>query len=425
MRNLSIIFFFIGLVFFNGCGSGKSDRENTHDVLPVDLLRPQDLEYAGVFRLPEGEAGSEVRSWAYGGWAMTYYPGGDSEGPEDGYPGSIYGTGHAWEHQVSEISIPAPAAVSERRELVFNRGGSFPVSATLQHFRDIFQVGTFEIPRTGMEYFPAQEGQSGGKLYLCWGAHFQEVSDLTHGWCGLNLADPQLRGAWFINTPHHEYNTNDYIFAVQKVWADTYTPGMRLGCGRFRDGGWSGQGPALFAYGPWNQGNPPPDGSVLEFITLLCYTSSEDYDVEQHTMEGYHHSDEWTGGAWLHRGNRAAVIFIGTKGLGDCWYGDANGPCLECQGDRGWWSSEFAGRFIFYDPADLARVALGEMETWEPQPFDWLDIDERLLGIRSVQQKHHLGACCFDEERGIFYVFEPFADGDKPVIQVWKIRDVS
>ena len=68
-------------------------------------IQPSDLIYRGAFRLPAGT--SDVETWAWGGYAMTYYPGGDASGPPDGHPGSIYGTGHAWEHQVSEISIPA------------------------------------------------------------------------------------------------------------------------------------------------------------------------------------------------------------------------------------------------------------------------------------------------------------------------------
>ena len=28
--------------------------------------------------------------------------------------------------------------------------------------------------------------------------------------------------------------------------------------------------------------------------------------------------------------DKAAVIFVGTKGTGDTWYGNEQGPCLEC-----------------------------------------------------------------------------------------------
>ena len=60
----------------------------------AQLIQPNDLVYMGAFRLPDwpdGEIG-----WAWSGAAMAYYPDGDPNGPADGYPGSIFGTGHDW-----------------------------------------------------------------------------------------------------------------------------------------------------------------------------------------------------------------------------------------------------------------------------------------------------------------------------------------
>ena len=71
----------------------------------AQLIQPRDLVYRGAFRLPDGP---EEIGWAYSGAAMTCYPAGDPDGPADGYPGSIFGTGHDWNQYVSEISIPVP-----------------------------------------------------------------------------------------------------------------------------------------------------------------------------------------------------------------------------------------------------------------------------------------------------------------------------
>jgi hypothetical protein len=54
-------------------------------------VQPEDLTYLGAFRLPDGPP--EI-GWYWGGTAMTYYPEGDPNGPDDGFPGSIFGTGH-------------------------------------------------------------------------------------------------------------------------------------------------------------------------------------------------------------------------------------------------------------------------------------------------------------------------------------------
>ncbi len=416
-RNTMVKFFVYLLV---GVGHMFLFGEGSAAIQATQWLQPSDLVYMGAFRLPEGTPGSEVKTWAWGGFAMTYYPNGDPGGANDGYPGSIYGAGHAWEHQVSEISIPVPVISASKNLNHLN------TASTLQSFRDIYNVSNVEMPRTGMEYLPKQGSQTTDKLYFCWGAHL-DVINLTHGWCELTLSNPQIKRSWYLACDHNEYNTNDYLFEIPGTWAASNTPGKLLATGRFRDGGWSGQGPAIFAIGPWNQGNPPPSGTSLQYVTLLLYTSSADPESEDpstnHTMTDYHHSDEWSGVAWITAGNKSAVVFVGTKGTGDCWYGDQNGPCLECQGERGWWSTGFEGRFIFYDPNDLAKVAAGTMQPWEPQPYATLNVDQYLYHIESSQQWYHLGAACFDRTRGFLYVFEPYVDHDKPIIHVWKVSN--
>jgi hypothetical protein len=387
---------------------------------PSALIQPGDLTYLGAFRLPDGP---EEIGWAWSGEALAYYPSGDPSGPADGYPGSLFGTGHNWNQWVSEISIPVPVYSPDKDV------HDLSTATTLQDFAnirgDLFKHLDFEIPRAGLEYLPAQGSQATDKLYFCWGQHLQEEGQVvSHGWCKLNLSDPRPAGAWVLGD-YPNYSTNDYLFAIPPSWAEANTPDMVLATGRFRDGGWSGQGPSLFAYGPWREGNPPAPGSRLQAVPLLLYDSSHVETENSRTMVNYHHADEWSGGAWLtgvdgSGAERSAVVFVGTKGQGDCWYGNPDGPCLECE-DRGWWSDRFVGQILFYDPDDLARVARGEIGTWEPQPYATLDIDEHLYHVESGQQKYHVGAASFDREQGLLYIFEPLADEDKPLVHVWKI----
>ena len=391
---------------------------------PAQLIQPTDLAYLGAFRLPDGPP--EI-GWEWGGSAMTYYPNGDPAGPDDGYPGSVFGTGHDWNQYVSEISIPVPVISPDKNVEDLN------TATTLQGFHDIrgnLYDGRFEaweIPRAGLAYLPKQGSQTTDKLYFCWGVHMQE-SDTgpSHGWSELDLSNPQSAGLWRIGE-HRNYVTTDYLFDVPRAWADAYMPSLYLATGRFRDGGQGAQGPSLLAYGPWNEGTPPAPGSTLPAVSLLLY--GDVYTEGSPTMDNYHHSDEWSGGAWLTAGDKSAVIFVGTKGTGDCWYGCSDGTVWpdeppyppECP-ERGWWSTGFEGQIIFYDPAGLAAVARGEIETWEPQPYAALNIDEYLYHIESGQQKEHVGAASFDRQRGLLYVFEPFADGDKPLVHVWRVK---
>ena len=98
---------------------------------------------------------------------------------------------------------------------------------------------------------------------------------------------------------------------------------------------------------------------------------------------------------------------------------------------RGWWSTRFDAQFLLYDPADLAQVAAGAIEPWEPQPYASLDIDEYLyleppewdqvnLGW-DVQRRNRIGPAANDRNNALLYVLEMYADGAKPVVHVWKV----
>jgi uncharacterized protein YbdZ (MbtH family) len=413
-----------------GCGSGAAPpgdggHDGDGDGAPTQRLQPSDLTYRGAFRLPDGSGGS---NWEYSGDAMTYYPDGDPTGPADGYPGSIFGVGHDWQKYVSEISIPAPVVSATKSVEGLN------TATTLQPFTDVRAgVGSLsvleELVRVGMAYLPAQGAQTSGKLHLCWGQHYQfegsQEHVASHMSCDLDLSNSQ--GAWWVGD-YSLYSVNDYMFDIPAGWAATNTPGMRLATGRFRDGGWGGQAPALFAIGPWNHGNPPPPNTVMDAVPLLLYSSTEAAPL-YHTMNDYHHSDHWAGGAWLTAGDRAAVVFVGTKGTGECWYGLPDGTVWpeeppypeDPENQRGWWSTGFVGQMIFYDPADLAAVAQGTMQPHEPQPYATLALDEHLYHVTRTQQKFHIGDCCFDRARGLLYILEPFADGDKSIVHVWAV----
>ncbi len=429
-------------------------------------LAPADLEYLGAFRLPDRPAASPpAHTWEYGGEALAYRPAGDPGGEADGFPGSLVGSGLDQFNEVSEISIPAPR-ISPGKD-----PEELPTATTLQPFADIrgglWQTLT-ELPRLAMCVL--SDPRTGEKLHVAWGQHIQDDAATrvaSHGWCNLDLAAPQTQGGWWIGD-ESLYSVNGYLFEIPEAWAAAHVGGRRLATGRYRDGGWSGMGPALFAYAPWLAGNPPPPGTRLDPVPLLRYshTRSDDPDPTSVRLAGYQHADEWEGGAWITTpSGKAAVVFAGTKGTGQyCWYGwlDPTGsglPCVEtevggepmcfradhtpcpaalvreCPGHtsyRGWWSSSFTARLVFYDPTDLATVAAGEWQPYEPQPYASLDLDATLFlpdptvepdqTGRGVQRRYRLGEMAYDRLRGHLFLLEKFADGAKPIVHVWKVR---
>ncbi len=414
-----------------------SNAEQESRIRPL-LVQPSDFNYRGVFLLPND---SQNSSWEYSGYAMTYYPNGDPGGKDDGFPGSLFAVGHDHHQMVSEISIPVPVISSDPSKL--NR------ATTLQDFSDINSgvFGELEIPRAGICYLPPLGNQTSGKLHFTWGQHFQFEQVPSHGWAELDLEKPSLSGPWLIGD-YPNYVLNDYLFEIPESWSNQHAPGLRLATGRFRDGVWSGLGPALFAIAPWEEGNPPRAGTRLEkVVPLLLYgevrPGHPEIDVSAgHRMNDFSEADEWSGGAWLTSGEKSAVIFLGTKAVGKSWYGFSNGIVYPTSSspdtvypelpewphdDRGWWSSEIKAQLLFFDPNQLAAVAKGKMETWQPQPYAVLDLTEYLLSpdFDYANYKRYLvGAMAFDRKKGLLYLIERQAVHEgQSVVHVFSITE--
>jgi hypothetical protein len=433
------------------------------------LVNPADLVYLGAFRLP-GED-TPPKTFAYGGNAMTFNPDGDLEGG-DAFPGSLFIMGHdrqAWGtlpdgNQVAEVSIPVPAPAANPIDL--------PMAEFLQEFADV-TAGYFadleEIPKVGMQYL--NHPDTGPRIHLAWGQHLQPPDAPSFAWFSPNLAAPGLKGVWFLGN-QNPYSVNGYLFEIPAAWADANASGRYLAAGRMRDGGQGGMGPALFAYRPWGEsGEAPVTGTRLAETVLLLYATSDSTEEIIRCQTGYQHPDEWEGGAWMTTpSGKTAVMFAGTKSNGaKFWYGyrnpsgaalacvdahvtdfpacrladgttcpkeDFSGCCDaeagSCISMRGWWSTRFDAELVFYDPADLARVAAGEMDSWEPQPYAILDIDDHLyfnpagtdvemLG-EGDQRRYRIGDVSYDRTNGLLYVLELYADGAKPVVHVWRAK---
>ncbi len=395
--------------------------------VPEGCLDPGDLVYRGAFRVPG--TGTEEYGWAYGGGGLTFFPGGDESGSEDGYPGSLFGMGHDQKNLVTEISIPEPVISPDKQR------GDLMYAETLQPFCDLY-AGLFVDSGQGAPlrgdlcYLPALGDQASGKLYFSFAEHMQYDLVASHAWADTDLSNPQTRGPWFIGS-YPNFCTNDYLFEIPGSWAAAHAPGYRLATGRFRDGSLGGSGPALFAIAPWLDGNPPaPDGVLTHVIPLLLYEKG--YEGSTNVMRNFTNADEWSGGAWITSGNVGAVVFAGTKGRGDCWYGFSDGTVWPDEppyppipprpaNDRGWWAERFDGVLLFFNPDDLAAVASGETAPYQPQPYAELNIDPVLFHVTGEQQKRHLGAAAYDRENGYLYVTEFMADGEACLIHAWQV----
>ncbi len=135
---------------------------------PAGRIQPADLIYIGAFRLPDD--GERPLTFEYSGNAMTYRPGSDTDA--DGYPGTLFLTGHdrlAYGElpngsQLAEVNIPVP--INSKDDLQLNmasfKQGFHDVAAG--HFSDLD-----EIPRIGLVYL--NHPATGPKLHMAWGQH--------------------------------------------------------------------------------------------------------------------------------------------------------------------------------------------------------------------------------------------------------------
>lgn len=397
-----------------------------HD--PATLIWPKNLRYLGAFRVPQD--GGDDYGWNYGGGGLAYYPSGDPDGPDDGYNGSIFGVGHDTQNEVTEISIPPPMRSPEKNPSDLN------TARTLQPFNYILKR-VYTLPDDGLPlhmdlaYLPVKGKQTSPKLYIVWGEHFQYEQVPSHAWSEIDVSAPLTRGPWRIGD-YSNFATSDYLFSIPGNWAKAHLGGLSLATGRFRDGSLGGSGPALFAIGPWLEGNPPESGATLaRVIPLLHYEKG--YEGSRKVMAGYTEADEWSGATWIHAKERSAVLFVGTKGRGRWWYGFANGVVWPDKppyppippppnDDRGWWASRLTAVISFYDPADLAAVADGTKESWEPQPYAEMVINKLLYDVTGTKEKRRLGAATYDPKSRLLYISEFRGDEDRPLIHAWKVR---
>ena len=354
----------------------------------------------GAFRLPDEN--SNGTSWSYGGDGRGYYSWGDPGGSADGYPGSLFSISHPYQNFVSEFTIPAPLIPATKNV------AELPVAATLQPFTDVTggrqTQGLTGTTLGDIQYFPAVSSQTSAKLYwVMYEYYLPEPAEAAHGWCELDFGNLRSQGLWRLGA-YPFAATSKYLFDIPSAWAAAHTPGKYLAAGRHRHVNGGSWGPALYAFGPWNHGNPPLDGSSVDAVELLRYGYGQ-------RQQDYSSNDDWPDGAWLTAGNKSAVIFTGakayrTRASGLEYYGIAQ---QDGCGGKGYHAEPYYGCILFYDPFLLGRVADGTILPDQVQPYAMFNVEDVLFnqGCRNGI----LGGAAFDRQRGLLYVVEKFVEG--------------
>ena len=382
-------------------------------------LQPANLIYRGAFAFPAGD------EWSYSGHALAFFPTGDASGPPDGFPGSLYAVGHAWDQLVGEIAIPQP--------LISDDYAALPRAAILRPLTDItggwldnctYTPDCIYREVAGLAYLP-QVDKIGWNLRDWYNVSGADQDSL--GW-----SEPDMSGAvgvWHIGSrddaAFHNARTSNYLLQAPVDFADEYLGGKTVIAGNHRPAGAFGgsQGPTLFATAPWDDGNPPAAGQELAAQALLYYTENiacTNNDFAQCAFPGYRASDDWGGGAWVESGGMTAVLIFGRKGLGDNCYGIPGEDCPSslCTTSKGWNSDPYEPQILFYDPAELAAVATGDRDPWDVAPYAvFRPVPEVFDADCAI-----FGSVAYDEENQLIYVTESGAgEFGATAVHVWQV----
>ncbi len=427
-----------------GGGGGAGSQPEDGDGAVTNRLQPADLTYMGAFRLPE--------TFNWGARGLSFYPGGG------GGTGSLLVTGFellydpshpgescwnaSWDCSAffGEVTIPPPAIESDWQNLP---------EATLVRPMTRFDGGLASTVHreylyvSDLEYVPRRGSQTSDKLYgsiELWYAEGVAGSDTFNTVWLANLDGTNARGMFHVGpteSPYHGRKMGSYLFTVPDWYASRYLGGRTLVTGRSRGTPSEGaeaitthggsQGPTLFAFHSFD--NDRPTGN-LDALPMLYYRvafpgcagpnvgHASACDYPDYTM-----CDEWTGAAFVERGNRRAIMLLGYKGLGRNCYDEPPVDCHDpCSTAHGYHCQPYERQVIFYDVEEIGRVARGEREPWTVRPYTvWRPSQFYLTGHvcsnaggMTVDVR---GKRLFMVERGL-----GGADTNAPVVHVWSLQ---
>jgi hypothetical protein len=273
--------------------------------------------------------------------------------------GSLYVS--AYGGKIGEISIPTPVISSTFSVLPAAQLLRSPTTSPGRDFQSLVYV----------------QDPSGPKLLYGWDGGTTNV-----GFCNPDVTG--VVGPWKFSGIDGT-RVGHYMTTIDADWATTNTNGRYIGTGwNF----WSyGNGPSFYAFDP-SLGSPPAADALIPGTKLIEYTSA-------HKVNGFDTSDTWEGAAWVKAGGEAALLIGGRKKMAD---------------------GTTHATFLFYNPDDLAAVAAGTKQAWEPQPYRMLSVQADMLAgavgspIRDVT---------YDPVNNILYASEYISGGQ--VFHAWQV----
>ncbi|HPA46204.1 MAG TPA: hypothetical protein PK395_10610, partial [bacterium] len=412
--------------------ANESAHSNTATIVApswqsTTLIDPSSqLEYVGGIRLPE-----DLEAYMdYASYGLAYYPGGNpSYNPQTEWPGSLYLL-TKFSQEVCEISVPKAVSSANIDNLPRARTLKAPVDLWPRVYNGNYFPDGGGAASGGLAYHPGGNGVGGYLYYGICDFYGTDEAAPTHG--VFNTALTQVLGPWHIGgVPPNQVSsalTSRILFPISQTWADQYCGGRSLVVGSTYIAGLGvpSHGPSLYAVAPWESGALPPNGGSCTTVELLRYSSGAD---PEHRVDNWSMGEWGDGGAWLEIGGRSAVVVSFVRSEGEGWYGDSQGAFVGNDdipeppyGEKGVGATDWKNGLMFYNPADLAAVARGEKQNWEPQPYAIFDFDQFSMMPNGCSIA---GAVTFDAERNLLYFIEyngdPGYEWGYSMLHVWQL----
>lgn len=385
---------------------------------PGGVFDPATISYLGSWLVPTvSDGGTGTFDYSYG--VMAYVPASDS----------IYMIGHAYGRKAMALSIPTPVkapGISSLPRATAQTGWVNVSNAAQGH-----PMGMVLSPVDGRIYLSTSDDYTDANS-TCSPINLSAPSIAAPmGVFSSNLSAPNPIGYWFFQagtTVLHPYMSARYVAELPQVVADAYFGGRTLLAGRHR--GWcSIDGPTIHVWSPVGA-SPPPNVGTIPVRTVLQYGTGAQ------AVQGFSPANDYQGAAYLSNASGETVAIFGVYDFDPAhtYYGydnwKLNTECdalvpNPCTGPRGWRFASPHVAVLFYRLSDLAAVYAGTQGAAQPQPYARLDLTPYMKKaypptMNANDQWAEMPAVAIDRVKGLIYVSETHADGDRPVVAVFK-----
>jgi hypothetical protein len=320
------------------------------------VLTQQDFEYLGAFKLPQSAFG-QSNAYADSGLALRRVNGNIQ----------FLTGGHRYiGDAVYECNFPGWGSLPS----------TWPQSTTIREWGTaVYGYPTVKPNITGQTWTHGMMyDDATGRFYFSWGPWYNipPTNYPSLGWAALNEAGPVVHGPWNApDTTAHCQKIRGGSLIIPDWFAETYLGGRKLGVGF---GGYY-SGFSACGRGTFLAAAHHPDDSTAQLDTVALIDHN---DAHWGTRDG----DYWTncvanptgdvgywgfadtiigGAVWIDLPDKHGLLYMSVMGHGNISYIHSDIYPKRVEGH--WW---------IYDPKDLATVAQGAQQPWDPQPQSWM-----------------------------------------------------